>query len=73
MNQEQMNIAVEMLQYKTIDPTSIISKCPASTTLLYQVCGNDPDKFDNAMRLVRLFMNEAYVAGYNNKANEVTQ
>lgn len=44
--------------YRTKDPESPIG-VPASTTLLYEVCNNDPRKFDEAIRLVMLFVEEA--------------
>lgn len=32
---------------------------PAMTTLLYRVCGNDPERFEEATRLVELFIHQA--------------
>lgn len=45
-----------MAQYKTVDPNTGL---PALTTLLYKVCDNDGNKFDEACRLLRLFMGMA--------------
>lgn len=42
--------------YSTTDPQTGL---PALTTLLYKVCGNDPPKFDEACRLVGLFIEQA--------------
>lgn len=47
---------IEMAQYKTVDPNTGL---PALTTLLYKVCDNDGDKFEEACRLLRLFMGMA--------------
>lgn len=44
--------------YRAKDPESPIG-APASTTLLYEVCNNDPRKFDEAIRLIRLFVEQA--------------
>lgn len=48
----------ERVFYSTRDPKPAPSglEVPAGTTLLYAVCGNDPAKFDEALRLVRLFI-----------------
>lgn len=32
---------------------------PAMTTMLMRVCDNNPEKFEEAMRLVKLFVEEA--------------
>lgn len=45
------------------DPKSTLPDCPAMTTMMYRVCGNDEAKFDEAMRLVGLFMVAAYDKG----------
>lgn len=36
---------------------------PASTTMLFEVCNNDPDRFKTACRLITLFTADAYRAG----------
>lgn len=33
------------------------------TSLLHRVCGNDPDKFEEALRIVDLFIQEAINGG----------
>ena len=52
---------VEFIQYRTTDPTNIVlgKPAPAATTLLYNVCQNDPVRFEEAVRLVGLFIAEA--------------
>lgn len=45
------------------DPESALPDCPAMTTMMYGVCGNDEAKFHEAMRLVDLFMVAAYDKG----------
>lgn len=47
--------------YSTVDPTIELEgrPVPALTSLLYRVCTNDPDKFGEACRLLRLFAAEA--------------
>lgn len=51
----------ERILYTTIDPTIVMDgrPVPAMTTLLYRVCGNDPAKFEEATRLVELFVGAA--------------
>ena len=44
--------------YTTKDPLSPIQGAPALTTLLYEVCKNDSVVFDNACRLVGLFVEQ---------------
>ena len=51
------------LFYSVQDPQSPLDECPAMTTMLFKVCDRDPDKFDEAMRLVGLFMAAAYELG----------
>ena len=36
---------------------------PAMTSLLYEICGNDTERFDAAMRIVRLFCDKAFELG----------
>jgi hypothetical protein len=47
--------------FRTIDPTLRLDgqPLPAMTTLLYRVCDNDPVKFEEATRIVELFISEA--------------
>jgi hypothetical protein len=47
---------VERVLYATIDPTVLGENMPAMTTLLYRVCDNDPVKFEEACRIVELFI-----------------
>lgn len=47
--------SVQMMQVN--DPTRI--GIPALTTLLIRVCGNNYDTFEEAIRLVQLFMDQA--------------
>ncbi len=55
----------------TEDPDSSAggSPVPAATTLLYRVCGKDPEKFDEALRLANLFVQ----AGYNLAASRIQE
>lgn len=47
--------------YGTVDPNFSIDgrPVPALTTLLHNVCGNDPKRFEEACRVVDLFVDEA--------------
>jgi hypothetical protein len=47
-----------------MDPTVNLEgrPVPALTTLLHRVCGNDPKKFEEATRLVELFVTKALEA-----------
>ena len=70
-NQEPSeNSPVYDLFYKVTDPNSQImgSPVPAMTSVLYNVCGRDHDKFDEAVRLVELFMLAAYEKGKSENA-----
>ena len=49
-------IDVDKFFYTTVDPETGF---PAMTTLLHRVCGGDGAKFDEACRLINLFMQEA--------------
>ena len=42
--------------YHTIDPEAPFKGCPAVTTLLFKVCDNNYAKFDEATRLIHLFI-----------------
>ena len=57
LTEEQM-IAVQM---RTVDPDMVIGghPVPALTTLLHRVCVADPSKFEEACRLVGLFIEQA--------------
>lgn len=47
--------------YNTTDPMNplgIPSGTPALTTLLYKVCDGDAEKFDEACRLISLFLDK---------------
>ena len=58
-----MNEAVEKVLYSTKDPLSPIENGPAVTTLLFKVCQNDHERFDEAIRLVGLFVEGAMSNG----------
>ena len=53
--------AVDRVLYGTVDPTVSFNggPVPAMTTLLHRVCDNDPKKFEEATRLVELFVAKA--------------
>lgn len=56
------NIAkVQQVLFMTVDPTVPFrgSHLPAMTTLLHRVCDNDPTKFEEASRIVELFIKAA--------------
>lgn len=47
------------VQFTTKDPKFPIEgmgDAPAMTTMLYRVCNNDPEKFEEACRIVDLFI-----------------
>lgn len=47
--------------YNTTDPTNPVGLpggTPALTTLLYKVCDNDMEKFDEACRIISLFLDK---------------
>lgn len=46
--------------YATLDPTSPLGpNTPALTTLMFKVCDNNVEKFNEACRLIGLFANKA--------------
>jgi hypothetical protein len=53
-----MSEAVTAILLGTVDPTVSLAgwPVPAMTTMLYRVCDNDPARFEEATRLVRLFI-----------------
>ena len=51
------------LFYSIQDPIAALPQCPAMATMLFKVCNRDHDKFEEAMRLVGLFMQAAYEKG----------
>lgn len=57
LTEEQMMI----LQMRTVDPETSINgqPVPALTSLLFRVCDKDPDKFEEATRLLALFIEQA--------------
>ena len=57
------NHPANILFYNVVDPISPLAQCPAMTTMMFKVCDRDHDKFDEAMRLVGLFMAAAYEKG----------
>jgi hypothetical protein len=61
MSKRKIEQNIELLLYATRDPAALFqgAPVPALTTLLYGVCDNDPDKFNEAVRLVRLFITDA--------------
>jgi hypothetical protein len=56
---------VDRILYRTVDPTVVFrgKPLPAATTLLIRICDNDPDKFEEATRVVELFISEALTFG----------
>lgn len=56
--------STEAILFRTLDPTVQLDgrPVPAMTTLLHRVCGNDPDQFAEACRVVELFIAEALAA-----------
>lgn len=59
---KQGNPSVEHILFSTKDPTVQLfepNDVPAMTTMLFKVCGHDRAKFDEAMRLVTLFIEQA--------------
>ena len=51
------------LYFSVQDPLGPLDQYPAMSTMLFKVCDRNPDKFDEAMRLVGLFMAAAYEKG----------
>lgn len=47
---------LDIIAMTTEDPDAGV---PALTTLLYRVCGKDEEKFEEACRLVNLFIEQA--------------
>lgn len=56
----------ENLFYSVIDREALLKDCPAISTLLLNVCDHDKAKFEEACRLVSLFMEAAYELGKKN-------
>jgi hypothetical protein len=53
---------VDQVLYGTLDPTVLLDDgkpLPAMTTMLYRVCDNDEKKFEEAARIVGLFIKAA--------------
>lgn len=52
---------IDMVLYKTTDPSALLDgrALPALTVLLHRMCQNDPDRFEEALRIVGLFIAEA--------------
>lgn len=53
---------LDRVLYATVDPTVEDPPgrpVPALTTLLYRVCGNDDQQFEEATRVVELFVTKA--------------
>jgi gamma-glutamyl:cysteine ligase YbdK (ATP-grasp superfamily) len=52
---------IEQVLFRTIDPTVRLDgrPMPALTTLLLRVCGDDAEKFEEATRIVELFIQAA--------------
>lgn len=61
MTPEQIDSIVDRVNYNTIDPTVLFKggPVPALTTLLHRVCLNDPKQFEEATRIVDLFIRKA--------------
>jgi hypothetical protein len=57
----RMRHETEGVLFRTTDPTVQLQgkPIPAMTSLLHRVCDNDPDKFEEATRIVELFITEA--------------
>lgn len=57
--------SIDAILMHTVDPQNSISgkPVPALTTLLYRVCDGHPGKFDEANRLITLFILEAQRRG----------
>lgn len=51
----------DQILFRTLDPTVMLNgkPLPAMTTLLSQVCDSDPNRFQEAIRIVQLFIGEA--------------
>jgi hypothetical protein len=60
---------IDRVLYGTKDPKTTLnvkgttSAVPALTTLLITVCDSNPDKFDEATRLLELFIEKAFEVG----------
>lgn len=52
---------IEQVLFSTMDPQHIMqgTPMPAMTTLLHKVCGNNSVKFEEACRLIELFIAKA--------------
>jgi hypothetical protein len=64
MSQEEVkDPRIERAFYTTIDPTIEFPpgkhEMPVLTSLLHRVCGNDPAKFEEAIRLIELLIKNA--------------
>jgi len=53
---------IDIIAMNTKDPKY---KMPALTTLLYKVCDNNEEKFEEACRLVNLFIEHALKGNFN--------
>lgn len=58
---ETAKSAVDQIIFRTVDPTVTLegNPLPAMTTMLYRVCDNNPDRFEEATRIIALFIGEA--------------
>lgn len=65
-----MNHQLEMSFYTVLDPEAPIPAFPAISTFYYKVCDQNPEKFDETMRLIRLFMEKAYELGTKQQGEE---
>lgn len=64
MADETLQQRVNLVLYSTkdpqhLDPFSQTGHSPALTTLLFKVCGRNSEKFEEACRLVQLFIIQA--------------
>lgn len=59
MTPERIAQIKERVQYTTVDPTGPFKSCPALTTLLIRVCKSDDEMFEEATRLIDLFVEQA--------------
>lgn len=63
--------AVERLLFSTVDPTVEMDgrPLPAMSTMLYRVCDTDLVKFEEATRLIGLFIADALAAHDGGEGN----
>lgn len=57
-----VDLKLDSLFYSVKDDQST-HEFPAMTTMFYRVCGSDLIKFDETIRLIKLYMEAAYQLG----------